>query len=61
MLPTKERIIIMEPPQKQVINTQPSLPVYVEDHFKKVDLKKDLTATQRKELVMKLIDFVEAF
>ena len=60
MLETKERIIIMEPPQKQITHAK-SLPVYVEDHFKKVDLKRDLTETQRKELVVKLIDFVEAF
>ena len=50
MLETKERIIIMEPPQKQTVHAK-SLPVYVEDHFKKVDLKRDLTETQRKELV----------
>ena len=60
MLETKQRIIIMEPPQKQTVHAK-SLPVYVEDHFKKVDLKRDLTETQRKELVHKLIDFVEAF
>ena len=60
MLQTKERIIFMETPQKQTAHAK-SLPVYVEDHFKKVDLKKDLTASQRKELVIKLIDFVEAF
>jgi hypothetical protein len=60
MLDTKERIIIMEPQQKLAITTK-SLPVYVEDHFKKVDLKRDLTDSQRKELVIKLIDFVEAF
>ena len=60
MLQTKERIIIMEPPQKQTAHAK-SLPVYVEDHFKKVDLKNDLTESQRKELVVKLIDFVKAF
>jgi|GEM_PF-3134710 len=60
MLQTKERIIIMEPPQKQVVNAQ-TLPVFVEDHFKKVDMKRDLTESQRKELVVKLIDFVKAF
>jgi hypothetical protein len=60
MLETKERIIIMEPPQKQTIQVK-SLPVYVEDHFKKMDVKKDLTESERKELVGKLIDFVKAF
>ena len=60
MLQTKERIIIMEPPQKQTAHAK-SLPVYVEDHFKRVDLKNDLTESQRKELVVKLIDFVKAF
>jgi hypothetical protein len=60
MLPTKERIIIMEPPQKQAMKTQ-NLPVYLEDHYRKIDLKKDLTESQRKELVLKLIDFVETF
>jgi hypothetical protein len=60
MLQTKERIIIMEPPKKQTVVTS-SLPVYVEEHFKKVELKENLTEAQRKELVIKLIDFVEAF
>jgi hypothetical protein len=60
MLQTKERIIFMETPQKQTAHAK-SLPVYVEDHFKKVDLKKDLTEAERKELVCKLIDFVKAF
>lgn len=60
MLETKERIIIMQPPQKQAVLTS-TLPVFVEDHFKKVDLKNDLTESQRKELVTKLIDFVKAF
>jgi hypothetical protein len=60
MLETKERIIIMEPSLKQTLNSK-NLPVYVEDHFKKVDLERDLTESQRKELVVKLIDFVKAF
>jgi hypothetical protein len=60
MLETKERIIIMEPPQKQTANAK-NLPVYVEDHFRKLDVKKDLSASERKELVVKLIDFVKAF
>jgi len=50
----------METPQKQTTQIK-SLPVYVEDHYKKVDLQRDLTVDQRKELVVKLIDFVEAF
>jgi hypothetical protein len=60
MLQTKERIIIMEPPQKQTFKAQ-SLPVFVEDHFKKMEMKTDLTESQRKELVVKLIDFVKDF
>jgi hypothetical protein len=60
MLETKERIIIMEPPQKQTAKAK-NLPVYVEDHFRKLDVKKDLSASERKELVVKLIDFVKAF
>ncbi|MGB8253460.1 MAG: hypothetical protein WCF08_09600 [Anaerolineaceae bacterium] len=60
MLQTKERIIIMEPPKKQVVKAQ-NLPVFVEDHFKQADLKRDLSESQRKELVVKLIDFVKAF
>ena len=50
----------METPQKQTAHAK-SLPIYVEDHFKRVDLKKDLTEAERKELVCKLIDFVKAF
>ncbi|MBN2256508.1 MAG: hypothetical protein JW704_01635 [Anaerolineaceae bacterium] len=60
MLQTKERIIIMEPPQKQTVHVK-SLPIYIEDHFKQVEPKQVLTEAQRKELVVKLIDFVEAF
>lgn len=60
MLQTKDKLIFMEAPQKQAMNAKP-LPVFVEDHFRKVDLKKDLTESQRKELVVKLIEFVQAF